>query len=113
MAEVNTRKILILGSSGMLGNAMLRLFCDSAGLDVRGTVRRWPPGDVLPRSLHSKVICGVDVESADALTRLFAEIRPDVVINCVGVVKQLVFSARPPGCPACQLHIAAPSGQAL
>jgi dTDP-4-dehydrorhamnose reductase len=31
----------------------------------------------------------VDVENTDSLTRLFAIERPDVVINCVGVVKQL------------------------
>jgi dTDP-4-dehydrorhamnose reductase len=31
---------------------------------------------------------GVDVESIDSLTRLFAEVRPQVVINCIGLVKQ-------------------------
>jgi dTDP-4-dehydrorhamnose reductase len=89
MADATARKVLILGASGMLGNAMLRFFSDSPGFDARGTMRRWPAGNYLAASLQSRVVCGVDVENTDSLTRLFAIERPDVVINCVGVVKQL------------------------
>jgi dTDP-4-dehydrorhamnose reductase len=41
------------------------------------------------------VICGVDVENADGLMRLFAIARPDVVINCIGLVKQRVEADTP------------------
>ncbi|MDQ3270868.1 MAG: SDR family oxidoreductase, partial [Pseudomonadota bacterium] len=36
-----------------------------------------------------RVLSGVDVENIDSLTRLFARVRPDVVVNCVGLIKQL------------------------
>ena len=32
---------------------------------------------------------GIDVENFDSLARAFAAVRPDVVINCIGLVKQL------------------------
>jgi dTDP-4-dehydrorhamnose reductase len=35
------------------------------------------------------------VENADALTRLFSYIRPDVVVNCIGLVKQLAEANDP------------------
>jgi len=88
-------KTVVLGASGMLGNTMLRVFAEGAEHDVFGTVRT---GDVrrhFPPLLSERLISGVDVENPDALTRLFAEIRPEVVINCVGLVKQLSHADDP------------------
>ncbi|HYW56833.1 MAG TPA: SDR family oxidoreductase [Polaromonas sp.] len=82
-------KVLILGASGMLGNAMLRLFAQSEGYEVAGSVRSERALGLLPEALHGRVIWGVDVENIDSLTRVFARVRPDVVINCVGLIKQL------------------------
>jgi dTDP-4-dehydrorhamnose reductase len=45
--------------------------------------------------LHPRVIAGVDVENIDSLTRLFAVVQPDVIINCVGLVKQLAEADDP------------------
>jgi dTDP-4-dehydrorhamnose reductase len=81
--------VLVLGASGMLGNAALRFFAQSPGYSVVGSVRSSSAMGLLPQALHSHVICGVDVDNADSLLRLFDRARPDVVINCVGLVKQL------------------------
>ena len=35
------------------------------------------------------MVCGVDIENVDILNRLFAQVRPDVATNCIGLVKQL------------------------
>lgn len=88
-------RVLLLGASGMLGNAMLRQFSRSEGIEVFGSVRSAAVLRQLPTELHSKVICSVDVENWDNLTRLFAEVRPDVVVNCVGLVKQLAEADDP------------------
>ncbi len=88
-------KVLILGASGMLGNAMLRLFAQSEGYEVVGSVRSQRALGLLPEGLHGRVILGVDVENIDNLTRLFARVRPNVVINCVGLVKQLAEADDP------------------
>ena len=88
-------KILVLGASGMLGNAVLRLFAQSSGYSAVGSARSAAVLRLLPQELRDCVICGVDVENTDSLTRLFASTRPDIVINCIGVVKQLAEADDP------------------
>ncbi len=90
-----TTKIIVLGANGMLGNAILRLFATQSDCQVFGTVRSSASLNCLPSYLHCCVIKDVDVESNDSLIRLFAQVRPDVVINCVGLVKQLVGGMDP------------------
>ena len=88
-------KVLVLGASGMLGHAVLRLFAQSPGYSAVGSARSAGVLRLLPQELRDRVICGVDVENIDSLTRLFASTRPDVVINCIGVVKQLAEADDP------------------
>lgn len=88
-------KVLVLGASGMLGNAVFRLFAQSLGYQAVGSVRSSRALRLLASDLQSSVIAGVDVENIDNRTRLFAVARPDVVINCVGLVKQLAEADDP------------------
>ena len=88
-------KVLVLGVSGMLGSAVLRVFSQGDGYSVLGSARSATVLRLLPPELRQQVICGVDVESADSLTRLFTRARPDVVINCIGLVKQLAEADDP------------------
>lgn len=88
-------RVLVLGASGMLGNAVLRLFAQSPGYEAIGSARSSGVLRLLPEGLRGSVICGVDVESFDSLTRLFGNVRPDVVINCIGLVKQLAEADDP------------------
>ncbi len=94
MIEPET-KVLVLGASGMLGNAVLRLFAQSPGYRVAGSARSSGALRLLPKDLQSSVVCGVDVENVDALARLLAQARPQVVINCIGLVKQLAEADDP------------------
>lgn len=89
-------KILIIGASGMLGNAVLRVLGSSMfNFDVYGTVRsdRW--SGYFPKHLSQRLICGVDALDEDQLISVLAKVRPDAVINCVGVIKQLDSSKNP------------------
>ena len=88
-------RVLVLGASGMLGNAVLRLFAQSPGYEAIGSARSSGVLRLLPDGLRDSVLCGVDVESFDSLTRLFVNARPDVVINCIGLVKQLAEADDP------------------
>lgn len=85
-------RILILGASGMLGNAVLRTFNNKPSYDVFGTVRTASVLSLLSPELHNRIVTGVDVENVDALVNVFKKVRPDVLINCVGLVKQLAES---------------------
>jgi dTDP-4-dehydrorhamnose reductase len=72
----------------MLGNAVFRLFAQSPSFLTMGSVRSTNQLRYLAKDLHNRIICGVDVENLDSLTGLFTKSRPDVVINCIGMVKQ-------------------------
>ncbi|MBA2629376.1 MAG: sugar nucleotide-binding protein, partial [Rickettsiaceae bacterium] len=82
-------KILILGVTGMLGNTLFRYFSKDKNFKVFGTIRgNRAPSPLAPNSF-GKVVGGIDVENQDSLVRIFAEIKPQIVINCIGIVKQL------------------------
>lgn len=85
----NTTRVLVLGASGMLGSAVLRVLAESRGFAVTGTVRSARAAKLLPSQLQANVRVGLDVESQDSLVELFAATRPAVVINCIGLVKQI------------------------
>lgn len=89
MATDDTMKVLVLGVSGMLGNAVFRVLGDSPGIEVRGTARSAAAARQLPEALRDRIVTGIDVENFDSLARAFAVARPDAVINCVGLIKQL------------------------
>lgn len=91
MTERKTR-VLIVGATGMLGSAMLRLFNDSAGFATMGTARS---ARALPERLREGVIEDVDCDNFDSVVGAFATARPDVVVNCIGVIKQLPGGSAP------------------
>lgn len=88
-------KILVLGASGMLGNAMVRSLSANGIYEVFGSVRSSASIRHFSPGLARNLVVGVDVENADALAHLFAQVRPDVVINCIGLVKQLATANDP------------------
>lgn len=81
--------ILILGASGMLGNAMMRVMSERTDWHVQGTIRSERSRRHFEPDIARRLVPGIDVEQADAVVSVFATARPDVVINCVGLVKQL------------------------
>jgi dTDP-4-dehydrorhamnose reductase len=82
-----TTKVLILGATGMLGNAMVRFLSGDPRLAVIGAARSRDARSLFPADVGGCVVGGLDLD--DGLAGLFADHRPDVVINCVGLIKQL------------------------
>jgi dTDP-4-dehydrorhamnose reductase len=81
-------RIIILGASGMLGHVLMRFF--SQNNDVIGTTREKIPYGIRKRLMpNSKVIDGISVNRFDRISSLVSEWKPDAVINCIGIVKQL------------------------
>lgn len=89
MNASNSIKILIIGCSGMLGNTLVRYFSDNPNFIVRGTVRTKAAASLLPSNVRDSIFVGIDADNLGAIDELLESFRPDVVINCVGVVKQL------------------------
>lgn len=84
-------RVLILGGTGMLGHKLYQhvrtqsadVYCtirgsvNGSGLDRIGLAE--PPGTLIP---------GVDVMEWSRVEAVLREIRPEAVVNCVGIVKQ-------------------------
>lgn len=87
--------VLVLGASGMLGHAVLRFMGASPGISVWGSLRSLAALKFLPREFHPQLVTDIDVENTESLERLFERSQPDVVINCIGVVKQLSLADDP------------------
>lgn len=93
--SVHQKNVLIIGASGMLGNAMFRRLSLKAGLRVSGTVRTSSQLSFFKQEERERIVLGVDVSQTDELLTLFRTIAPQVVINCVGIVKQLAIADDP------------------
>lgn len=82
-------KILVLGAAGMLGSAVFRLFEGSRDFEVHGTVRKLGTQPFFRDSRSGRLHVGIDASHPDSLVGIMGLIRPDIVVNCVGIVKQL------------------------
>lgn len=90
-----TIKVLVLGAAGMLGSATFRCFRERASFDVTGTIRSASGLAAFPADARTHLIPNVDVLDQDTLVTLFGKVRPNLVINAVGVVKQLPAAKDP------------------
>lgn len=91
------QKILILGGTGMLGHLLLRYLSAFPECAVMATARSLTgmkkhfPADILDRFLPDSV----DVNHFDSIIRAVASVQPDIVINCIGIIKQLPLADDP------------------
>jgi dTDP-4-dehydrorhamnose reductase len=88
-------RILILGATGMLGSAVFRLFAQSEGFDAMGTARSSRAVGLLPNDIQPSTLKGIDAEDFDSLAYAMTIAKPDVVVNCIGVVKQVAEAEDP------------------
>ncbi len=87
-------KILILGASGMLGHKLFSYL--SEYYDVYGTCRQ--KNDALINlfpELTKKIFWNIDIERIGAVSKIIKTLNPDVVINCIGIIKQKPESLQP------------------
>lgn len=80
-------KILILGATGMLGYSLLSNLSEQDNLSVFGTVRSINGKEHFFNNLD-QLISGVDAYDINSLQLAIETVVPDVVINCVGLIKQ-------------------------
>jgi dTDP-4-dehydrorhamnose reductase len=84
-----TPKVLILGATGMLGHTLMRELAHSKSQEIFGTIRNI---DLRSQSLISdfpdRIFSGIDASEFDAVSEILSRLQPNVVINCIGVIKQ-------------------------
>jgi len=77
-------RVLILGGSGMLGHQLCRLL--SERMEVWATLRKMPETfEFLP---EDRMIDNVSVQDIARLTEVLDTVKPDAVVNAIGIVKQ-------------------------
>lgn len=88
-------KILVLGVTGMLGNAVFRVFSADAEYETWGTLRSGAARRHFTEQTQARLLDGIDLLDQDALVAVLARVQPDVLINCVGLIKQLADAKDP------------------
>lgn len=88
------KRILILGISGMLGHKLFLKLSEDDSFDVYGTLRS-QDGSFFGKKYLSRIRFGVDGDNFDTIIRALASIQPDIVINCIGLIKQMPLSNDP------------------
>lgn len=90
------QRVLILGSSGMLGHTLFKTLLQDSKLTVFGSVRNISViSGSFTQKMLGQVIEGVDAERFETVLKTVTTLCPTVVINCIGVIKQLPEASDP------------------
>src|SRR5205085_9394252 len=85
-------RVLVLGATGMLGHKVVQRL-HAHGLPVAGTIRTAAipdtPAGRAALGIADRILTDVDVLDDRALAGAVDAAEPDVVINAIGVIKQL------------------------
>jgi dTDP-4-dehydrorhamnose reductase len=87
--------VLVLGGEGMLGHKVFEVLSRrfetvATFVDPQGPWREFPQYAGLP---PERLLTGVDALRFDTVAEALEQARPDAVVNCVGIIKQLRESA--------------------
>jgi dTDP-4-dehydrorhamnose reductase len=88
-------KILILGANGMLGSQLYTYLSDRSNFDVFGTVRDHRDSSYFPDDLAKQIFTGISAENLNSIFQPILEVKPDLVINCIGIIKQMPAAKDP------------------
>ncbi|MEZ9590418.1 dTDP-4-dehydrorhamnose reductase family protein [Vibrio breoganii] len=80
--------ILVLGATGMLGYSLFSNLSDHKGHKVFGTVRSLDGKRQFFDGHLDKIIENVDVNDLSSVESALTKVDADVLINCVGIIKQ-------------------------
>jgi dTDP-4-dehydrorhamnose reductase len=89
-------RVLVLGAAGMLGHTLFERLSDRPGLEVHATVR--DPAALAARTAPERlpaIRAGIDASRFDDLVRVVDEVRPTVLVNAIGIVKQVPAAKDP------------------
>jgi dTDP-4-dehydrorhamnose reductase len=90
-------KVLVLGGEGMLGHKAFQVLCQR--FDTYTTFREvnglWKYFPMYLSADPARLLAGVDALDFHSVVRAVARVRPDVVINCIGIIKQVKEASDP------------------
>ena len=88
-------KILILGCDGMLGHKLFSVFANRE-IDISGTIKILNENnEIFLNKYKRKILTGLDADNINDFKKLIEKEKPEIVINCIGIIKQLNISNDP------------------
>lgn len=81
-------RVLVVGATGMLGYSLFSNLSDQDGYEVFGTVRNIRGKEIYFENYLDNLIFDIDINNFSSLAQAIAEVKPSVVINCIGLIKQ-------------------------
>lgn len=87
-------RVLILGGGGMLGHKLWQVCRDrfETWVTVRSNYNEYARYELFELK---RMLGGVEALNFDTVVQAFAVVHPDVVINCIGIIKQLPMAQDP------------------
>ena len=81
-------KILVLGATGMLGHKLIQILSKHHEVygTIRGNLESYQYDTIIPKKQIIASVSGTDILS---IRKAIDIVMPDVVVNCIGIVKQL------------------------
>jgi dTDP-4-dehydrorhamnose reductase len=93
---MSASRILILGATGMLGHKLFAALSQNSSYEVLGAVRTSERASSwFSPALIKNLRAGVDADNFDTVIRIIAETKPEIVINCIGIIKQTPLAKDP------------------
>lgn len=89
MEKQNKLRVLVLGTTGMLGSTIFRTLSADNRTETFGTLRAAHGVRRFAHHLHKALIPNIQVDNESGVLAAFAHAKPDIVINCIGIIKQL------------------------
>lgn len=80
--------VLVLGVTGMLGNAVFNVFSKNTDFVVFGSARSSSALQFFSDAEKKQIITNVDALNIDSLLNVFKHVKPDLVINCIGITNK-------------------------
>ena len=81
-------KLIVLGSTGLLGSTLLKYFSKQSNIKCYGIIRINSDINKL-KNIKNVKLYKIDYKNKNSILKVFNKIKPNLIINCIGVIKQL------------------------
>ena len=92
------RKLLIIGVNGMLGNCLFKYFIERTNIRTYGLLRNKKKILNFFNHFNSERIIEKDFLDIENLDQILSDVSPNIILNCIGIVKQNPLSNDPLCC---------------
>ena len=88
------KRVLILGVRGMLGHVVFRHLSCNSEIEVHAsTTGATEEINRFPEAIRQYIHCNIRIAEPKALEAIFSELKPDVTINCVAMIRPVSIAA--------------------